>query len=231
MYKYILKLSFASLQEVIVEGNVNRRVQAGHEVMFSPPRTWRENLVISINNQEEDSRVIEYSSQRENSNSAAKPRRPFRNPAWFIDLDVVCFKCKRRCSPGNIVEHFNHASGGIEYFEAPLLRDSHLTRWAELFHQVVLVIMRKLRIHSRKGMIDYLHKFTDKVPRKLSWSNVHRHAFNRYFQIYGGIIRPEFLTLNPPNSTLVLAHRVIFDRLLQHHPEVNSAIYKALKKL
>jgi hypothetical protein len=113
------------------------------------------------------------------------------------------------------------------------LRDFHFTRWAELFHRVIQIIMQKLRLHTRKALISYMirHNIADGIPRVQHWGTAYKHALNRYFGQFGGHIRPEYVTLNPPNSTLALASRLLFDRLLRFNPELNSAIYKGLKDL
>ena len=166
--------------------------------------------------------------------SRHKPKsRPFKNPAWFLDLELACFKCKCRCNQRNISQHFKHSDGSVELESAPLFRDYHLTMWANLYNKVIVVIMRKLSLTSRKGLIDYLknHKLANGLPRFTKLSFVNTQAANRYYDQFGGVTQPDSVTVNPPNSVLSLTNRDLFDKLLQFNPEVNSAIYKALKHI
>ena len=235
----------------------HRVVQPGAVIIFSPPRTRRENLIVSINNTEHMSCSEWCHKIQDNLNIAEicpraeiqclssseqllvethrtktpKSERPTRNPAWFLDIDQVCFKCKRRCPRLSLHQHIKHSPGKVVYEDAPLLRDFHLTMWADLLHSVIMIIMQKLNISSRQALTDYIirHKIAEGCPHKVNWSKPFKHALNRYFLQFGGIIRPEFITLNPPNSTLVLVFRPIFDKLLKVNPVLNSAIYRGLK--
>lgn len=252
-------------------------------LLYSPPATQRENLLIRVINQSTkgsgwsdlvQSHLFEYYSQNtsmdkhmdnlgvkhvinpgiDNSNITVsgsdivvdsdrrsvwgcrpvlKPKtRPVRNPAWFLEIHLACFKCRRRCSRNNIQQHLKHTDGPNLYDDAILLREYHLHQWAELFQRALLLIIQKLKVKNRNGLISYIndHKLAEGLPSKIIWSKAYQDALQKYFDIYGGIINPQYITIYPANSCMALVYRPLFDKVREFQPQINTLLYKGLSK-
>jgi hypothetical protein len=140
-----------------------------------------------------------------------------RWPHWFISLEGACFECRRYVPEQALSMHYKHIPEHGTYEDAPLFREEDIDEWVKLFHKIVNHIMDYFNLNNVQDMIKFLksRKIAEGEERSPSWSTAQKVCINKYFDVYGGTILPRWVTLNPPNSTLVLAKPSVICKLLE----------------
>ena len=148
---------------------------------------------------------------------AKKKGRHLRDPAGFLKLEGWCFSCNCYVRESLRSEHKVHTPGPEFYTGAMLLRPRHLDTYARLLHRMIMTLIEYLHnVTTRQDLVSHLAKCgaTNDEPHKPTWSMAQKHGIQRYFDQYGGMILPDFITLNPPNSCLLLAHPPIIATMM-----------------
>ena len=154
-----------------------------------------------------------------------KKFKRLRVPAWFLQIDQVCIKCKKFVKPSVINFHLKHISSKAEFPDAPLLRSPHFEIWGAWFGRVCRHVLKVLDLTHPSQLVDLVNRrmINRDLPLKPTWSSYVFKAVRLYFQKGGmGLVHPDSITVNPANCINILADPVIFMRL--------ATVYKPLRK-
>ena len=145
-----------------------------------------------------------------------KRGRRVRSPVWFLEMEGACFVCLRFVPARVRSIHLQHVPGPEIYADAVLIRPQHLEVWSRLFNQFIRCVMDYFKIDNLQGVVRLIGErhLTALEPREPVWSRSQTHALDRYFSMYGGLVMPRFITLNPANSVMVLAHPTVAQNLI-----------------
>ena len=179
------------------------------EILFSPPNIARQNLNMHI-------QQYTPAAPRQNRRARRKHGRCLRSPAWFLEVEAACFKCRKLIPEKARSQHVVHNKGAILYSEAILLRAEHLDQWARLFHSFIGALLAYFSLNCKQDLVELLVRlrYCEGLPVYVEWSDAQRSCLQRYYQLYGDSVEPKYVRINPPNSAMALAHPPIIWKAL-----------------
>lgn len=158
------------------------------------------------------------STRVETKGTQPKKKRQVRSPVWFLEVQGACYVCESFIISRDREQHWRHVERlGVRCYEdAPLMIKEDLRSYVRLLNLLIREVMRFFGLTNRQEVIKYLRSSpaTREERREADWSPTQLEALNLYFSTYGGTILPRCVTLNPPNSDMVLAHPRVMRKLM-----------------
>ena len=156
-----------------------------------------------------------------------------RRPSWFLCLEGACFRCRTFVPSTSLYLHYKHVPEHHRYEDSPLFRQEDIEEWVHLFKQLLTNIMDYFQLKNDRDLVKFLEirGITKGEDRSPTWSGTLKVCIERYFYTYGGLVMPKGVTINPPNSSLVLAQVSVFYKLVAHAEPLRRFLNRVMNRV